>query len=162
MSSTGIILKKQVDVEFRKLIRDIKLAAGQAGLEARIDSNVKKSYGGKEVYTRGNVADTYEDIPGAQQWYMYIHSGDEWGFFEYGDIREEEEMIRVVFIEGVSGCERILLDFLFEYFKLNPYDYFWLDGAKWHFTYEDIKKIKQKKYDPNWCNKDPHADDSRN
>lgn len=159
MSSTGIILKKREDVEFDSLLQDIKLAAIRAGLEARIDSDVYASHD-TGVYTMGNIADTYEDIPGAQQWYMYIHSDDGWGFFEYGDISKEEGVIRVVFIEGVSGCERILLDFLFEYFKLNRKDYFWLDGAKWHFTYEDIKKIKQNNFDPDWCNKDPHADNS--
>ena len=158
MSSTGVILKKKEDVEFNRLLHDIKLAADRAGLEARIDSDINEDEYDGGVYTTGNIADTYEDIPGAQQWLMYIYSDDE-AFFEYGDIREEEGLIRVVFIDNAPDCDRILLDFLFEYFKLNPNDYFWLDGAKWHFTYEDIRKLKQNKYDPNWCNKDPHVDD---
>ena len=160
MSSTGIILKKKEDVEFARLLHDIKLASDWAGLEARIDSNVHeaKYHGG--VCTTGNIANTFEDIPEAQQWLMYIYSDDS-GFFEYGDIREEEGLIRVVFIDDAPDCDRILLYFLFEYFKLNPNDYFWTDGAEWYFTYEDIKKIKQNKYDPNWCNKDPHADDNK-
>ena len=159
MSSTGIILKRKEDVEFDRLLLDIKLAAVRAGLEARINSNVKEHFG-KEVYTTGNIADTFEDIPGAQQWHMYIYSDDEWGFFEYGDISVEEGLIRVIFIEDAPDCNNILLDFLFEYFKLNPKDYFWTDGAQWHYTFNDIKKIKQHSYDPNWCNKDPHTDTS--
>ena len=79
-------------------------------------------------------------------------------FFEYGDIGAEEGLIRVVLIEGISDCEKILLDFLFEYLKLNPNDYFWTSESGCRFTYEDIKKFKQKKFDPNWCWKDPHAD----
>ncbi len=158
--STGLILKKREDVEFDRLLHDIKLAADRAGLEARIDSNAKVDFG-KEVYTEGNIADTFEDIPGAEQWLMYIHSDDEWGFFEYGDIRAEEGLIRVVFIEDAPDCKNILLDFLFEYFKLNPKDYFWTDGAGWHYTYEDIKRFKQNDFDPDWCNKDPHTDDAK-
>ena len=30
------------------------------------------------VYTTGNIADTYDDIPEAQQWVMYIYSEDDW------------------------------------------------------------------------------------
>ena len=151
-------MKKKEDVEFDRLLHDIKLAAVRAGLEVRINSKVYEDKFDGGVYTTGNIADTFEDIPGAQQWHMDVFS-DDGAFFEYGDIHEEEELIRVVFIDDAPDCDRILLDFLFEYFKLNPHDYFWLDGAKWHFTYEDIKKIKQNKFEPYWCCKDPHADD---
>lgn len=161
MSETGIILKKKEDVDFDRLLHDIKLAADRADLEAWIDSNIHEDKYDGGVGTTGNIADTFENIPEAQQWRMDIYSNDR-VFFEYGDIRKKDGLIRVVFIDNAPECDRILLDFLFEYFKLNPYDYFWLDGAKWHFTYEDIKKIKQQKYDSNWCNKDPHADDFRN
>ena len=157
MSSTGIILKKRKDVEFYNLLADIKKASVYSGLEARIDSKAYDDNDSMGSYTTGNVADTYEDIPEAQQWLMYIYSED-WGYFHYGDINENEEMIRVVFINDVADCSKILLDFLFEYFKLNPKDYFWTDGAKWHYTYEDIMEIKKKQFDPDWCNKDPHAD----
>lgn len=159
MSATGIILKKRGDAEFDRLLHDIKLAADRADLEVWINSNIHENEFDGGVYTTGNIADTFEDIPEAQQWLMYIYS-DARAFFEYGDICEEEGLIRIVSLEGISGCEKILLDFLFEYFRLNPYDYFWTDGAEWHFTYEDIKKLKQNDFDPYWCCKDPHADDS--
>lgn len=80
-------------------------------------------------------------------------------FFEYGDIREDEGLIRVVFIDNAPDCDRILLDFLFEYLKLNPNDYFWTSVSGCRYTYEDIKKIKQNDFDPLWCYKNPHADD---
>ena len=159
MSSTGSILKKKKDVEFDKLIQDIKLAAIRAGLEARINSDIQEDEYDGGVWTTGNIADTYENIPGAQQWLMYIFS-DRRVFFEYGDVSAEEGLIRVVLIEGISDCKRILLDFLFEYLKLNPKDYFWTSVSGCRFTYEDIKKVKKNKYDPNWCWKNPHADSS--
>lgn len=74
MSSTGSILKKKKDVEFDNLIQDIKLAAIRAGLEARINLDIQEDEYGGGVWTTGNIADTYEDIPGAQQWLMYIFS----------------------------------------------------------------------------------------
>ena len=158
MASSGFIMKKQENVKFNKLLQDIKLAACRADLEARIDLNVYENDFDGGVYTMGNIADTYEDIPGAQQWHMYIYSNDrDLHRFEY----VEEKMIRVIFIECISECEKILLDFLFEYFKLNPKDYFLVEEYEWYYTYEDIKKIKQNDFDPLWCYKDPYADDSK-
>lgn len=48
------------------MLHDIKLAAIRAGLEVRIDSKIytSRSVG---IYTTGNIADTFEDVPEAQQ-----------------------------------------------------------------------------------------------
>ena len=89
MSETGIILKKKEDVDFDRLLHDIKLAADRADLEAWIDSNIHEDKYDGGVGTTGNIADTFEDIPEAQQWRMDIYSNDR-VFFEYGDIRKKE------------------------------------------------------------------------
>ena len=159
MASSGYILKKQEDVEFDKLIYDIKLAAVQADLEVRIDLNVHENDYDGGVYTLGSVANTYEDIPGAQQWCMYIFSNNR-DLHGFDHVAKNEHLIIVMLIERVPDCEQILLNFLLEYFKLNPKDYFLVEEYKWYYTYEDIKKLKQNDFDPYWCCKDPHADDT--
>lgn len=157
MASSGFILKKKENVEFSKLINNIKLATDRAGLEVRIDADIYEDAFDGGVYTMGSIADTYEDIPEAQQWCMYICSNDR-DLNRFGHIIKEENLIRVIFIERISECEKILLDFLFEYFRLNPNDYFLVEEYEWYYTYGDIRKIKQNAFDPLWCYKDPHAD----
>ena len=62
----------------------------------------------------------------------------------------------MIVIENFSDCEKILLDFLYEYFRLNPNDYFF-DESNWFYTYEDIIKIRQNEFDIDWCYKNPHS-----
>lgn len=156
MASSGFILKKRGDIEFKALISDINQAARRAGLESRIDPHVHELC--DEIYMWGNIANSYEDIPEAQQWGMYLYVNDK-DTHRFDHVIKNGNLVRVIVIERISDCEKILLDFLFEFFKLNPEDYFWTEGVKWHYTYEDIVKIKQKPFDPNWCYKDPHIDD---
>lgn len=157
MASSGYILKKQEDVEFAILLHDIRLAADHAGLEARIESNVYEAYDDVGIYTIGNIANTYEDIPGAQQWNMYIYS-DSMYLHRFDHVAKNEHLIIVMLIERIPDCEQILLNFLYEYFKLNPKDFFGIEEYEWYYTYEDIKKIRQKDFDSYWCYKDPHTD----
>lgn len=77
MGVSGIILKKKENTDIYKIISDVKKAAEKAGLEARIKSVLYDSLDEEGVYTTANIADTYEDIPGAQQWLMYIYSNDD-------------------------------------------------------------------------------------
>lgn len=118
MSLSGFILKIRENVDFKRLLHDIKLAADLAGLEARIDSKVYERCSGVGVYTMGNIADTYEDIPEAQQGRMYIFS-DSIDLHGFDHVKKDENLISVIVIESISNCKRILLDFLLEYFKLN-------------------------------------------
>lgn len=77
MGVSGIILKKKENTDIYKLIGDIKKAAEQAGLEPRITPTLYDSLDEEGVYTTANIANTYEDIHGAQQWLMYIYSNDD-------------------------------------------------------------------------------------
>ena len=86
---------------------------------------------------------------------MYIYSDDDcYDRFEW--IHKGKNLIRSIIIEDFSGCQKMLLDFLYHYLTLNPYDYFW-DEYEWYYSYEDIVKIKQMKFDPDWCYKNPHS-----
>ena len=152
MGLSGMILKKGNETNIHFLIDSIKVASINAGLEARVDSKLYDSFEGG-VYTTANIADTYEDLPEAQQWLMYIYSEDDW-LNGMNHPLKDEVVMRAVIIEDIYECEKILLDFLYEYFKLNPEDYFY-NELKWYYTYDDIARIKQNEFDPDWCYKDP-------
>lgn len=64
MGLSGLILKKKENTDIYTLIHDVRVAAEQAGLELRIGALLYDSRDGG-VYTTANIADTYEDIPGA-------------------------------------------------------------------------------------------------
>lgn len=155
MGMSGLILKKKEDANIHKLIDDVRLAAEKAGLEPRINPILHDSRDGV-VYTTANVADTYEDTPEAQQWLMYIYSDDD-SFDRFDWVLKEGNLIRAVIIEDISGCERMLLDFLYEYLMLNPKDYFW-NELDWYYTYDDIVKIRQKEFNPDWCYMKPYTE----
>ncbi len=150
-----MILKRKENADIQRLIWDVKLAAERANLEPRIKEKFYESVDGG-VYTTGNIANTYEDIPEARQWLMYLYSDDDCtDSFDW--IAEGEKLIRVMIIEDISDCERILLDFLYEYFKRNPEDYFYAE-EEWYYTHEDIVRIKQTEFDQVWCYKKPHTE----
>ncbi|MDE6852643.1 MAG: hypothetical protein K2J67_09190 [Lachnospiraceae bacterium] len=154
MSSSGFVLKEQGDWGFADILYDLKLASQRAGLEPRIKPKVHSFYG--DIFMEGNLANTYEDRSEAQQWVMSLYDNDK-DLHRFEHVKKNGNLVRIIVIERISECEKILLDFLFEYFKLNPKDYFWVEGYKWHYTYKDIKKIKQSDFNPDWCYKDPHV-----
>ena len=153
MGSSGLILKKKENTNIYELIHDVKLAAEKSDLEPRIQLTLYDSKDGG-VYTTANIADTYEDIPEAQQWLMYMYSDDDC-LDRFDWVLKDGNLIRAIIIEDIAGCEKILLDFLYEYLKLNPEDYFW-NELDWYYTYEDIVKIRSKEFDSIWCYKNPH------
>ena len=57
-------------------------------------------------------------------------------------------------IEEIDGREKLVLDFLYEYLKLNPEDIFW-NQYEWYYNYETIKEIKEKEFNSRWCYKKP-------
>lgn len=76
------------------------------------------------------------------------------GYDKYDWILEGGHLINAIIFDRIEDCEEILLDFLYEYFKMNPEDYF-LVYEDWYYTYNDIVRIKQREFDPDWCYKDP-------
>jgi len=51
-----------------------------------------------------------------------------------------------IIIEHFNKREKLLPDFLYEYFKSsNEKDYFWCE-QKWYFDFETIKKLREKPF----------------
>ena len=80
------------------MISDVRFAAKQVGLEPRIESTLYDSIDGG-VYTTANIADTYEDIPEAQQWLMYMYSDDCLDRFDW--VLKDGKLIRAIIIEDI-------------------------------------------------------------
>ncbi len=159
MGTSGFILKKRENVEIYQLIHEVKAAADRAGLLAPINPKFHVDYvdGNKRECAFGNIANTFEEIPGKEDMPIDIYSDGD-GYEDYDWILEGGHLIDAVIFDFVWMCERILLDFLYEYLKSNPEDYFWCEGD-WYYTFDDIAHIKERGFDPDWCYKDPHLEE---
>ncbi len=157
MGTSGFILKKRENIEIYQLIHEVKAAADRAGLLSPIDPEIQEWAG--EVYAMGSIANTFEEIPGAEAMPIYIHSADDEKYDDQYDwLVEGGRLNNAVFFDFVGNCERILLDFLYEYLKSNPEDYFLCEGD-WYYTFDDIARIKERGFDPMWCYIDPRLEE---
>ena len=149
---SGNILKKKEDIHANKILEEIETAVANAGLKI----------GGKRIYSyvKGSfliickISDTIENMRNKQKRIsLYI--------FHKIEIKQDFDWIikggnltYAVNIEEIDGREKLVLDFLYEYLKLNPEDIFW-NQYEWYYDYETIKEIKEKEFDPEWCYKKP-------
>lgn len=108
MGVSGFILKKRGNVDFYQLIHDVKQSAESGGYLPIIRSKVYESKYEGGVYVTGNIADTYDDVPDSQQWFMYIFSA---GRDEFDWLVKGEDLFTAILIEKISDCSKMLLDF---------------------------------------------------
>ncbi|MBQ8942030.1 MAG: hypothetical protein IJ062_09335 [Firmicutes bacterium] len=62
----------------------------------------------------------------------------------------ESDLVKVVSIEDIYGCEEILLKILHEYFKFYPDDFFY-NELEWYYDKNIISKIIASSDQKNWC-----------
>jgi len=155
MGCTGVVLQKREDIDLVKTINDIALAAKKAGLELRLNEHIEKGKYEANYYTYANLANKFDGSEDEQQVLMYVYSQGEDDYLEEFDwIRKDGHLIQSINIEDISGCEEIMLDFLYEYMSLNQDVLFW-DEYEWAYSYSDIIKIKNSEFDKEWCYKKP-------
>lgn len=155
MGLAGILLKKRELVDVQKIVNDLENSALQVGLEFRNGIDCEKNEDGSFNYLSANIANTFKEVEHQQQMLMYIYNiSDDDYLQEFDWIEKGKNLIQIINIEDFQGCEKILLDLLYEYFKRNPEDYFW-NELDWYYTYDDIARIKKNEFDPAWCYKNP-------
>ena len=58
-------------------------------------------------------------------------------------------------IEDIYPVKKLLFNFIYEYLKLHPDDYFWITDYDWFYRLEDMEKLHSLPYNPEWCYTDP-------
>lgn len=155
MGFTGIILQKNENIDLNKMIDDVKIAALRAQLELRLSGEIFKSQYDEYFYTYVNLANKYDGSEDEQQVLMYLYSSKKNDYLEEFDwICKDGHLVQSINIEDISGCEEILLYFLYEYMYLNPDVIFW-NECEWYFSFKDIDKIYNSPFDCDWCYKKP-------
>ncbi|MCM1325528.1 MAG: hypothetical protein NC094_00310 [Bacteroidales bacterium] len=155
MGLAGILLKKREFVNVWKIVNDLEASALQAGLAFRKGIDYEETEDESFHYLSANIADTFAEAECQQQMLMYIYDiSEDDSLQEFDWIEKGKNLIQIVNIEDFRGCEKILLDFLYEYLKRNPEDYFW-NEREWYYTFDDITRMKRNEFDPAWCYKNP-------
>ncbi|WP_434752750.1 hypothetical protein [Paenibacillus amylolyticus] len=54
-------------------------------------------------------------------------------------------------IVNINHQYEFIYKFVVEYFKDHPEDYLWFDDAEWYYTADDIFRLSQRSYNPEWC-----------
>ena len=152
---SGNILKKREDINIDKIVQDIEMAVANANLKI-IFIEKTYSYTNEGAFCiRFKISDTLENMKKRQKRIVLdIFNKLEVEEEEFDWIIKDGKLTYVVTIEEIDGREKLVLDFLYEYLKLNPEDIFW-NQYEWYYNYETIKEIKEKEFDPRWCYKKP-------
>ena len=147
MGVSGSILKRREDIDIDQLIDDINMAANRAGLP--IIMNKKVFSQNRFQFVTFNIfdAEKKQDI----LLYLFNISDDDYDE-EFDWIIPGGKLIHIINIEDFDSCEKLMLDFLYEYLRINKNDIFW-DEQDWFYDYNSIESIKSKEFDNEWCYK---------
>ena len=147
MGVSGSILKRREDIDIDQLIDDINMAANRAGLP--IIMNKKVFSQNRFQFVTFNIfdAEKKQDI----LLYLFNISDDDYDE-EFDWIIPGGKLIHIINIEDFDSCEKLMLDFIYEYLRINKNDIFW-DEQDWFYDYNAIKSIKSKEFDNEWCYK---------
>ena len=147
MGVSGSVLKRREDIDIEQLIDDINMAANRAGLP--IIMNKKVFSQNRFQFVTFNIfdAEKKQDI----LLYLFNISDDDYDE-EFDWIIPGGKLIHIINIEDFDSCEKLMLDFIYEYLRINKNDIFW-DEQDWFYDYNSIKSIKSKEFDNEWCYK---------
>lgn len=149
MGVSGSILKRKDDIDIERLINDINLAANRAGLETTMDEKVYSKDRKEFKYVTFNIFDFNRE----HDVLLYLFNVSEYDYDEEFDwIAPGDKLIHIINIEDFDTCEKLMLDFIYEYLSINRRDIFW-DEQDWYYNYDSIRSIKCKEFDNEWCYK---------
>ncbi|MDQ6419787.1 hypothetical protein RB620_10125 [Paenibacillus sp. LHD-117] len=161
MGTTAVILTKKVTYSHEKLLNDISVATNHAGINMHIDNYQHLTLEGDFSYRTLNIStDKVLSEDSSHSLLMYVHSNSNPSidFYYYNDLDLDNELslVQVGHIEEIFGVQHLLLDFVYEYLKVNQNDYLWITDYDWVYGCEEISKLKMmSSYDANWCYKNP-------
>lgn len=149
MGVSGSILKRRENIDIEQLIGDINTAANRAGLPIIMNRKVFSENNKKFKFVTFNIFNSEKK----QDILLYL-------FNIYDDDYDEEfdwiiprgKLIHIINIEDFDSCEKLMLDFIYEYLCINKNDIFW-DEQDWLYDYNSIKSIKDNEFDNDWCYK---------
>lgn len=116
MGVSGSILKRREDIDIDQLINDINLAANRAGLKITMDEKVYSKDRREFKYVTFNIFDSNRE----QDVLLYLFNVSKYDYDEEFDwIAPGGKLIHIINIEDFDTCEKLMLDFIYEYLSIN-------------------------------------------
>ncbi|WP_160673127.1 hypothetical protein [Clostridium sp. C8-1-8] len=159
MSTPGSILKRRLDYSTEKVMSDTLSATFRAGLMLYFKNQTNFLNDGSFANTRFNIIDRTVNITDETPQIIFCVLGIKKGIFdldnEFDWVEKGGKLYEIAYAENISDREELVFNFIYEYLKLNPKDYFWVDSYEWVFSLDDMEKLRKLPFDSEWCYKDP-------
>lgn len=159
MGTSAVILTKKDRYFPEKLLADTIVAAFHSDASLYFYNNKNYSDDGEFLYTTLNINNKSFSENNKNSSIFYIHSihSPSIDFYYHNDLGLDTNLslCQVGHIEDIYDNQELIFNFIYEYLKLNPDDFFWVTDYDWVYSWEDIKKIKSLPYDPDWYSKNP-------
>ncbi|MGE6257035.1 hypothetical protein ACQKCU_03835 [Heyndrickxia sporothermodurans] len=159
MGTSAVILTKKETYSPEKLLADTIVATFHTDLTLYFHNNKNYFENGVFSYTTLNINDKTLNEDNILSFIFYIHSinSPSIDFYYHEDLGLDTnlKLSQIGHIENIYGVQKLIFSFVYEYLKLNPEDYFWITDYDWVYKWEDMKRLKELPYDPDWCYKKP-------
>ncbi len=132
MGLGGIILRKKDKMNLEETKKLMSSILDKLGYYYGMSEKNKR---GRKFYTCG-----VSEYQGSEKGFVIYLYGEQDPFDEGQFDFIECDLGKVLHIEDISGSEDMILKILYEYFKVNPNDYFF-DDLDWYFTKKEIDRI---------------------
>lgn len=141
MGTSAVILTQKGRYSPEKLLADTIVSVFHADATLYFDNNKNYSNDGKLLYTTLNIAFAEKS---EQSFVFSVHAIDNLNidFYYHEDLALESNLslCQVGHIEDIYGVQQLIFNFIYEYLKLNPDDYFWITDFDWVYNWGDMKK----------------------
>jgi len=159
MGTSAVILTNKDKYSPEQLLADTIVAAFHSDSALYFYNNKTYTNEGEFLYTTLNINRKSFTGDNESSLIFHIHSinspSTEFYYHEDLGLDTSESLYQVGHIEDIYGNHELILNFIHEYLKLNPDDYFWIADNDWVYSLEDIQKLKSLPYDTDWCYKNP-------
>jgi len=159
MGTSAVILSKKEKYSPEKLLADTIIASFHSDTSLYFHNNKNFTEDGKFSYATLNINNKFFLETGESSFIFYIHGIESPSieFYYHEDLGIDTNLLlcQVGHIEDIYGVQELIFQFIYEYLKINPDDYFWITDNDWMYSWDDIQKLKSLPYDPDWCYKNP-------
>ena len=147
MGLDGLILRKKDKMNLEETKKLMSSILDKLGYYYGMSEKNKR---GRKFYTCG-----VSEYQGSEKGFVMYLYGEQDPFDEGQFDFIECDLGKVLHIEDISGSEDMILKILYEYFKVNPNDYFY-NILDWYYTKKEIDRIYNSDDWEDWPYKNPN------
>ncbi|MCP1182357.1 hypothetical protein [Paenibacillus sp. 1781tsa1] len=157
--SSVVILKKITNYSPEQTLENFKHAAQRANMycfhlsvDLDPDNNFQSAEGTLSEVNEETLSNT-DDEETIRYFTFNVNKVVEDSYDSFTWLTHSTDYFWAVDIVNINHEYEFIYRFVVEYFQHNREDYLWFDDAEWYYTADDILKLSQMPYDPNWCSK---------